>query len=126
MRPFSFLTVSKSRSRSARLPESPCTPATVFPISLTALSNYSFRRPVMKTWAPSSTNSLALARAMPDVPPVTTATLFCSFPMLIFLFSNNFGLNKLHHSFPHAPPASSARCAAAISSSVETVDDGQC
>ena len=36
----------------------------------------------MKTYAPSSTKSLAVASAMPDVPPVITATLFSSFFMM--------------------------------------------
>src|SRR6185312_374653 len=35
----------------------------------------------MKTYAPSSTNRLALASAMPLDPPVMTATLPSSFPM---------------------------------------------
>src|SRR5579859_7295097 len=41
----------------------------------TASSNLSLRRPVMNTWAPSATNSLAVASAIPDVAPVITATL---------------------------------------------------
>jgi hypothetical protein len=35
----------------------------------------------MKTWAPSSTNNLAPASAIPLVAPVITATLPSSFPM---------------------------------------------
>src|SRR6516165_1519412 len=36
---------------------------------------------------------------MPDVPPVTTATLFWSFPMLIFLSSDRLGLSELRRAF---------------------------
>src|SRR3954466_4876308 len=63
--PFSRLTVSNSRSRSAKSAASPCTPVTFRPISLTASSSASCRRPEMKTCAPSSTNSLAPAMATP-------------------------------------------------------------
>jgi type I restriction enzyme, R subunit len=42
---------------------------------LTASSSASCLRPVMKTYAPSSTNRSALASAMPLDPPVMTATL---------------------------------------------------
>jgi hypothetical protein len=38
----------------------------------------------MKTQAPSATNSLADARAMPDVAPVITATFPSSFFITIF------------------------------------------
>src|ERR1700722_1307380 len=78
--PFCCLTVSNSRSRSSRSAESPCTPVTFRPISSTASSSASCRRPEMKTCAPSSTNSLAPASAIPLVPPVITATLPSSFP----------------------------------------------
>src|SRR5579859_3144662 len=44
-------------------------------MAATASSNLSLRRPVMNTWAPSATNSLAVASAIPDVAPVITATL---------------------------------------------------
>src|ERR1700680_4431694 len=80
--PFSRLTVSNRRSRSSRLAASPRTPVTFRPINLTASSSASCLRPVMKTWAPSSTNRLALASAMPLDPPVMTATLFSSFPII--------------------------------------------
>src|SRR5580704_2461469 len=79
--PFSRLTVSNRRSRSSRLAASPRTPVTFRPISLTASSSASCLRPVMKTYAPSSTNRLALASAMPLDPPVMTAILPSSFPM---------------------------------------------
>ena len=38
-----------------------------------------WRRPVRKTYAPSSTNNLAVASAIPLVAPVMTATLFSNF-----------------------------------------------
>src|SRR6201998_4748084 len=78
--PFSRLTASTKRSRSSRLAESACTPVTFRPISLTASSRASCRRPEMKTWAPSSTNNLAPASAIPLDPPVITATLPSSLP----------------------------------------------
>jgi hypothetical protein len=39
----------------------------------------------MNTYAPSSTNSLAVANAMPEVAPVMTATLRSSLPMVRLL-----------------------------------------
>src|SRR2546423_653929 len=80
--PFSRRTVSNRRSRSSRSAASPCTAVTFRPISLTASSSASGRRPVMKTCAPSSTKSLAPASAMPVDPPVITATLPSSFPTI--------------------------------------------
>jgi hypothetical protein len=62
--------------------------ATFFPISLTALSNSAWRRPVIKTNAPSATKRLAAARPIPLLPPVITATYlvtFASFVSLPFL-----------------------------------------
>src|SRR5262245_1317037 len=72
-------TVANSRSRSARFETSPCTPVTFLPICVTAASRSACRRPVMKTWAPSATNRRAVARPMPLLPPVMTATLPSSF-----------------------------------------------
>src|ERR1700756_5159117 len=80
--PFSRLTASNKRSSSSRLAESACTPVTFRPISLTASSRASWRRPEMKTWAPSSTNNLAPASAIPLDPPVITTTLPSSFPTI--------------------------------------------
>src|ERR1700722_15396689 len=37
----------------------------------------------MKTYAPSSTNRFAVAKPIPVVPPVTTATFPCSLPMIV-------------------------------------------
>jgi hypothetical protein len=37
---------------------------------------------VMKTYAPSATNRLAVANPMPLLPPVTTATFPSNFPMI--------------------------------------------
>src|SRR5437667_228100 len=50
-----------------------------------AAANSGSRRPVMKTYAPSVTNSLAVARPMPLLPPVTSAILPSSLPMYVFL-----------------------------------------
>jgi hypothetical protein len=52
---------------------------TFLPICLTASSSSAWRRPVMKTWAPSATNRRAVARPMPLLPPVMTATFPSSF-----------------------------------------------
>src|SRR5262249_10282334 len=73
-RPCFRFTVSYRRSRSARFETSPRTPMVLPPISLTAASSSACRRPVMTTLAPSATNRLAVARPLPLVPPVTTAT----------------------------------------------------
>src|SRR5580704_17164126 len=86
--PFSRLTVSNRRSRSSRLAASPRTPVTFRPISLTASSSAFCLLPVMNTEAPSSTNRFALASAKPLDPPVMTATLPSSFPMIPSLQSN--------------------------------------
>src|SRR5882762_4250194 len=56
-------------------------PVTFLPISFTAAVNSGARRPVMKTFAPSSTNTLAVARPIPLLPPVTRAVFPSSFPM---------------------------------------------
>src|SRR6267154_1278714 len=37
----------------------------------------------MKTYAPSATNRFAVARPMPLLPPVTSATLPSSFPLIV-------------------------------------------
>jgi hypothetical protein len=52
------------------------------PISCAAFSIASFRLPVMITVAPSSINSLAVARPIPLFPPVTMANLFSKFHFL--------------------------------------------
>src|SRR5262249_5961861 len=78
-RPCCCFTVANSRSRSARCETSPCTPVTCLPTCLTASSSSAWRRPVMKTWAPSATKRRAVARPMPLLPPVMTATLPSSF-----------------------------------------------
>src|SRR5258707_2290353 len=54
-------------------------------MSFTASSSLSWRRPVMKTYAPSSTKSLAVASAMPEVAAVMTATFPSSFPITVLL-----------------------------------------
>jgi hypothetical protein len=73
--PFSARTIANSRSKSSRLATSPCTAVTPEPIASTALSNSSWRRPVIKTYAPSSTNRFAVANPMPLLPPVITAIM---------------------------------------------------
>src|SRR5215813_3749459 len=78
-RPCWRFTVANSRSRSARFSTSPGTPVTCLPICLTASSSSAWRRPVTKTWAPSATNRRAVARPMPLLPPVMTATLPSNF-----------------------------------------------
>src|SRR3984957_6559641 len=61
-------------------------PETLQPIVFTASSSSCWRRPVMKTYAPSLTKSLAVANPIPSVPPVMTATFPRNFlPPLIDL-----------------------------------------
>jgi hypothetical protein len=51
---------------------------------------------VMKTRAPSSAKRLAAPKPMPALPPVTTATLFSSFPFTNpFICDNHRGPNRL-------------------------------
>src|SRR5438309_6924827 len=78
---FARLMCAKSRSRSPRFDTSPWRPLTFLPISFTAAANSGSRRPVMKTYAPSFTNSFAVARPMPLLPPVMRAVLPSSLPM---------------------------------------------
>jgi predicted anti-sigma-YlaC factor YlaD len=47
---------------------------TFLPITDTALSSSACRRAVMKTYAPSSTNLFAVAKPIPLLPPVMTAS----------------------------------------------------
>src|SRR6202165_5395369 len=42
----------------------------------------------MKTYAPSSTNRFAVAKPIPVVPPVTTATFPCNLPILVTPFAD--------------------------------------
>src|SRR3989442_15243560 len=83
--PFSRLICAKRRSRSPRFATSPCTLVTFLPISFTAAANSGSRRPVMKTYAPSFTNCLAVARPMPLLPPVMSASFPSSLPMYFSL-----------------------------------------
>ena len=48
------------------------------PNSFAAASSVAWLRPVMTTLAPSATNSFAVARPMPLLPPVINAVLFVS------------------------------------------------
>src|SRR5713226_2198971 len=59
-------------------------PETLLPIVFTASSSSFWRRPVMKTYAPSLTKSLAVANPIPSVPPVMTATLPSSLLGIVF------------------------------------------
>src|SRR5229473_7258792 len=59
-------------------------PETLLPIVFTASSSSFWRRPVMKTYAPSLTKSFAVANPIPSVPPVMTATLPSSFLSIVF------------------------------------------
>src|ERR1700726_878444 len=59
-------------------------PETLLPIVVTASSSSFWRRPVMKTYAPSLTKSFAVANPIPSVPPVMTATLPSSLGGIVF------------------------------------------
>src|SRR6185437_3158303 len=81
----------------------------------------------MKTYAPSSTNRLALASAMPLDPPVMTATLPSSFPM-------TFPSGSIFGSSGDAPenleiglPASGVECGSAHIGGAKSIrlDDGR-
>src|ERR1700722_4039754 len=48
-------------------------------MAFTASSSSFWRRPVMKRYAPSLANSFAVAKPIPSVAPVMTATFPCSF-----------------------------------------------
>src|ERR1700683_5146012 len=58
-------------------------PVTLLPISFAAASSSAGRRPGMNTYAPSATNRFAVARPMPLLPPVTSAILPSSFPLIV-------------------------------------------
>src|SRR5882724_1696720 len=62
-------------------------PETLQPIVFTASSSSFWRRPVMKTYAPSLTKSFAVASPIPSVPPMMTATLPSSLLSIIFPYS---------------------------------------
>ena len=83
--PFSRWIWAKRRSRSPSFDTSARMPLTFLPISLTAVVSSGSRRPVMKTYAPSFTNSFAVARPMPLLPPVMSAIFPSSFPMALLL-----------------------------------------
>src|SRR6266446_6466296 len=63
---------------------SPLMPETLLPIVFTASSSSFWRRPVMKTYAPSLTKSFAVANPIPSVPPVMTTTLPSSLLGIVF------------------------------------------
>src|SRR5262245_52096845 len=64
-------------------------PFMFFPISFTAAVNSRSRRPVMKTYAPSLTNSCAVARPIPLFPPVISATFLRACPQVFLLSSGS-------------------------------------
>src|SRR5580693_5610389 len=86
MCPFCCFTVAYKRSRSARFETSPCTAEMFLPICFTAASSSPLRRPVIKTYAPSATKRCAVARPIPLLPPVMTATFPSSLSMSFLLF----------------------------------------
>src|ERR1700691_4664613 len=55
------------------------------------------RRPVITTWAPSSTKRLAVARPIPLLPPVITATLPSSAPIDFSFDHPLFTLFRTNH-----------------------------
>src|SRR5216684_3616760 len=74
-------------------------PETLLPIVFTASLSSFWRRPVMKTYAPSLTKSFAVANPIPSVPPVTTAILPSSFLVICLsplLLSWNSPASMLH------------------------------
>src|SRR6266478_6604592 len=64
------------------LQDVPCA-ATLVPIALTAPSSSFWRRPVIKTYAPSA-NNFAVANPIPSVPPVMRAILSLSLLDIFF------------------------------------------
>src|SRR5580658_6900915 len=68
---------------SCRLETSPRTPTTLLPRAFTAPSSSFWRRPVIKTKAPSSTKRFAMAKPIPMVPPVITAIFPCNLLMSV-------------------------------------------
>src|ERR1700722_7622209 len=80
--PFSLLICATIRSMSLELETSARTVVTLRPISWAAAANSASRRPVMKTYAPSATNSRAVARPIPLFPPVRRAPFPSSLPIL--------------------------------------------
>src|SRR5579871_6530644 len=75
MCPCLSFTTAYSRSKSSRRVMSPVTVVTFFPIKVAASFSSFSRRPVITTCAPSSTKRLAVAKPIPLLPPVMTATL---------------------------------------------------
>ena len=91
--PFSFSTIWTTWSRSVNFVESARMAVTFFSSScLTAASSASWRRPVIKTYAPSARNSCAVAKPIPSDPPVISATFPSSLPV-----SNLIYRAKINH-----------------------------
>src|SRR5258705_7182793 len=83
------LTASATLSTSSGSVTSPQIPLAEGPIDASASSRRCLSRPVMKTCAPPAASRLAAARPIPEVPPVTSAVLSLSCPMM---FSVSTGL----------------------------------
>src|ERR1700737_4114613 len=117
-RPFSRWIWAHRRARPPSFETSPRTAVTLRPISLTAAASSGPRRPVMNTYAPSPTNSFAVARPIPLLPPVTSAILPSSFPMLLRLPSyEHLGLAERPESatsLPFPPPRPNATSREAV------------
>src|SRR5882724_9122994 len=124
-RPFSRWIWANKRSRSLSLETSPWTAVTLLPISLTAAASSGSRRPVMNTYAPSRANSFAVARPIPLLPPVTSAILPSSLPMLLHLPGyERLGLAERPESatsLPFSPPRPNALLCAKLSERTEPV-----
>src|ERR1700682_2758704 len=93
--PFTLRSKSLSKCSSVRLAKGAnsampalATRKSIFPFAFTASSSSFWRRPVMKTKAPSSTKRFAVAKPIPVVPPVTTATFPCNLPILVTPFAD--------------------------------------
>src|SRR5205085_1360067 len=98
-------TAANSSSISARLEASERTAKTSPPISRAAASSVRWSRPVMTTRAPCSLNSLAVAKPMPELPPVMTATLPANLPIEILLILTVLFVQSprcLRHRKPHS------------------------
>src|SRR5271154_7310098 len=75
---------------SASLETSDCTASKPLPSEAVASSSVFWLRPLMATRAPSSCNRFAVARPMPLLPPVITAT----FPSSRFILKNSSFLGR--------------------------------
>src|SRR6266404_1820734 len=86
MLPNFCFTPANSVSISVKLAASERTARTSPPIFRFASSSVAWSRPVMTIRAPCSLNSFAVARPMPELPPVMTATLPSNLPIAVSPF----------------------------------------